>query len=65
MEKAHNMEAAQSVNGRMNFVECQHTRNKLTLENLLELGPKKDQLEMGHRTNFTRPKDQGMGWWTE
>ena len=40
---------AQSVNGRMNFVECQHTRKKLTLENLLELGPKKYQLEMGHR----------------
>ena len=40
---------AQSVNGRMNFVECQHTRNKLTPENLLELGPKKDH------------KDQGMG----
>ena len=40
---------AQSVNGRMNLVECQHTRNKLTLENLLELGQERDQLEMGHR----------------
>ena len=47
---------AQSVNGRMNFVECQHTRNKLTLENLLELGPKKDQLEMGHRQILPDPK---------
>ena len=47
---------AQSVNGRMNFVECQHTRNKLTPENLLELGPKKDQLEMGCRQILPDPK---------
>ena len=39
----------QSVNGRMNLVEHQHTRNKLTPENLLELGLGKDQLEMEHR----------------
>ena len=47
---------AQSVNGRMNFVECQHTRNKLTPENLLELGPGKDQLEMGCRQILPDPK---------
>ena len=40
----------------MNFVEHQHTRNKLTLENLLELSPKKDQLEMGHRQILPDPK---------
>ena len=33
----------------MNFVGHQCIRNKLTLENLSELGPGKDQLEMGHR----------------
>ena len=47
---------AQLVNGRMNFVECQHTRNKLTLENLLELGPGNDQLEMGCRQILPDPK---------
>ena len=47
---------AQSVNGRMNFVEHQQTRNKLTPENLLELGPKKDQLEIGHRQILPDPK---------
>ena len=40
----------------MNFVECQHTRNKLTLENLLELGPGNDQLEMGCRQILPDPK---------
>ena len=40
----------------MNFVEHQHTRNKLTPENLLELGPKKDQLEMGCRQILPDPK---------
>ena len=40
----------------MNFLECQHTRNKLTLENLLELGPGNDQLEMGHRQILPDPK---------
>ena len=39
---------AQSVNVKMNLVGCQHIRNKLTPENLSELGPRKDQLEMGH-----------------
>ena len=34
----------------------QHTRNKLTPENLLELGPKKDQLEMGCRQILPDPK---------
>ena len=33
----------------MNLVECQCIRNKLTPENLSELGPGKDQLEMGCR----------------
>ena len=47
---------AQSVNGRMNFVECQHTRKKLTPEILLELGPGKDQLEMGCRQILPDPK---------
>ena len=47
---------AQSVNGRMNFVEHQQTRNKLTPENLLELGPKKDLLEIGHRQILPDPK---------
>ena len=40
----------------MNFVECQHTRNKLTLENLLEVGPGKDPLEMGCRQILPDPK---------
>ena len=47
---------AQSVNGRTNFVGCQHIRNKLTPENLLELGPGKDQLEMGCRQILPDPK---------
>ena len=34
----------------------QCTRNKLTLENLLELGLGKDQLEMGHRQVLPDPK---------
>ena len=37
----------QSVNGRTNLVGYHHTRDRLTLENLLELGLRKDQLEMG------------------
>ena len=47
---------AQSVNGRMNLMGCQHTRNKLIPENLLELGLGKDQLEMGHRQILPDPK---------
>ena len=35
---------------------CQHIINKLTPENLLELGPGKDQLEMGHRQILPDPK---------
>ena len=34
----------------------QHTRDRLTPENLLELGPGKDQLEMGHRQILPDPK---------
>ena len=44
----------------MNFVKCQHARNKLTLENLLELGPKKDQLEMGYRQILPDPKTKAL-----
>ena len=40
---------AQSVNGKTNPEGHQHTRSKLTPENLLELRPGKDQLEMGCR----------------
>ena len=40
---------AQSVNGRMNLEGWQCTTSKLIPENMLELGPEKDQLEMGHR----------------
>ena len=35
---------AQSVNGITNLMGYHHTRDKLTLENLLELDPRKDQL---------------------
>ena len=47
---------AQSVNGRTNLMGYQCTRNKLTPENLLELGPGKDQLEMGCRQILPDPK---------
>ena len=40
---------AQSVNGKMSPVEPQSIKNKLTSENLSELGPGKYKLEMGHR----------------
>ena len=40
----------------MNLVRHQCTRNKLTPENLLELGPGKDQLEMGSRQVLPDPK---------
>ena len=40
---------AQSVNGITNLVKYHHTRGTLTPENLLELDPRKDQLEMGHK----------------
>ena len=40
---------AQSVNGIMNLVKYHHTRGTLTPENLLELDPRKDHLEMGHK----------------
>ena len=38
---------AQSVNGKTSPVGPQNTKNKLTLENLSELGPEKYELEMG------------------
>ena len=47
---------AQSVNGKTNLEGRQCTRSKLTPENLLELGPGKDQLEMGHRQILSDPK---------
>ena len=40
---------AQSVNGITNLVKYHHTRGTLTLENLLELDPRKDQLGVGHK----------------
>ena len=40
---------AQSVNGITNLVKYHHTRGTLTLENLLELDPRKDQLGAGHK----------------
>ena len=40
---------AQSVNGKMNLVGRQRIRNKLMPENLSELGPGKNQLEIWHR----------------
>ena len=39
---------AQSVNGKTSPVEPQSIKNKLTSENLSELGPGKYKLEMGH-----------------
>ena len=47
---------AQSVNGKMSPVEPQSIKNKLTSENLSELGPGKNQLEMGHRQVLLDPK---------
>ena len=47
---------AQSVNGITNLMGYQHTRSRLTLENLLELGPEKDQLKMGRRQILPDPK---------
>ena len=38
---------AQSINGITNLMGYHHTKDRLTLENLLELGPRKDQLGMG------------------
>ena len=46
----------QSVNERTNLVGYQCTRDRLTLENLLELGPGKDQLEMRRRQILPDPK---------
>ena len=40
---------AQSVNGITNLVKYHHTRGTLTLETLLELDPRKDQLGAGHK----------------
>ena len=39
----------QSVNERTNLMGYHHTRDRLTPENLLELGPRKDQLGMGRK----------------
>ena len=41
----------------MSPVEPQNIKNRLTSENLSELGPEKNQLEMGHRQIFVRPRD--------
>ena len=48
---------AQSVNGKTSPVEPQSIKNKLTPENLSELGPGGYKLEMGHGTGFAGPKD--------
>ena len=45
----------QSVNGRTNLMGYHHTRDRLTPENLLELGPRKDQLGMGHKQILPDP----------
>ena len=50
------MDASPSVNGITNLVKYHHTRGTLTPEKLSELDPRKDQLEMEHKTNFTRSK---------
>ena len=47
---------AQSVNGKMSPVGPQSIKNKLTLENLSELGPGKYKLEMGHGQVLLDPK---------
>ena len=47
---------AQSVNGITNLMGYQCTRSRLTPENLLELGPEKDQLKMGCRQILPDPK---------
>ena len=47
---------AQSVNGIKKLVQYHHTRGTLTPENLLELDPRKDQLEMGHKQILPDPK---------
>ena len=47
---------AQSVNGKMSPVGPHSIKNKLTSENLSELGPEKNQLEMGHRQILLDPK---------
>ena len=47
---------AQSVNGKMSHVGHQSIKNKLTSEKLSELGPGKDQLEMGCRQILLDPK---------
>ena len=47
---------AQSVNGKMSPVEPQSVKNKLTSENLSELGSEKNQLEIGCRQILLDPK---------
>ena len=46
----------QSVNGRTNLVRYHHTRDRLTPENLSELGLRKDQLGMGCKQILPDPK---------
>ena len=45
-----------SVNGKMSPVEPQNIKNRLTSENLSELGSEKNQLEMGYRQILLDPK---------
>ena len=52
---------AQSVSGITNLMGYHHARDRLTPENLLELGPRKDQLGMGCKQILPRSKDQSMG----
>ena len=47
---------AQSVNGITNLMGYHHAKDRLTLENLLELDPRKDQLGMGHKQILPDPK---------
>ena len=47
---------AQSVKGVTNPMAYHHVRDRLTLENLLELDPTKDQLGMGHKQILPDPK---------
>ena len=50
---------AQSVNGITNLVKYHHIRGTLTLENLLGLDPRKDQLGVGHKQILLDSKTKG------
>ena len=52
---------AQSVNGITNLVRYHHTRDRLTPENFVRIGPKKRSVGNGTETTFAKSKDQGMG----